>query len=217
MYQVCIFDLDGTLCDSVESIACCANKVMRELGRKEAAAEEYYYFVGEGVDMLIRRLLQFGGDEECALFDEAKKRYMKYFETDCLYHVVPYEGIVETLKGLKEKGARLAVLSNKPHENTKKVIESVFGAGLFDWVQGQTPEIPRKPDPAGAFAVAEKLGVQPEDCLYVGDTGTDMKTGSSAGMYTVGVLWGFREEPELWENGADCVITKPQQLLEIYR
>lgn len=216
MYQACIFDLDGTLCDSVESIAYCANKVLRELGRKEGSLADYKRFVGDGVDVLIRRLLKFGGDEDCILFEEAKKRYMKYFETDCLYNVIPYEGIVETLHELKSRGARLAVLSNKPHENTKMVIESVFGTELLDCILGQTPEIPRKPDPSGAFLVAQKLGVEPERCLYVGDTGTDMKTGTAAGMYTVGVLWGFRGEPELLENGADQIIGRAQELLDIY-
>lgn len=217
MYQACIFDLDGTLCDSVESIAYCANRVMRELGRKEGTLADYKIFVGDGVDVLIQRLLRFGGDEECTLFDEAKRLYVKYFAVDCLYHVAPYAGIVETLKALRENGARVAVLSNKPHENTRTVIESVFGADSFDWVQGQMPAIPRKPDPKGALLVAKELGVKPEDCIYVGDTGTDMKTGTAAGMYTVGVLWGFRDEQELLENGAHRVIAGPEELLEIYR
>ena len=166
---------------------------------------------------LWEKQLRMGGDEEGRLLNEVKKRYTEYFKTGCLYHVVPYEGMVETLQELKAAGVRLAVLSNKPHVNTKSVIETVFGTELFDWIQGQTPEIPRKPDPAGVFRVLEKLGVQPQDCLYVGDTGTDMQTGTAAGLYRVGVLWGFREEKELRENGADRVIARPQELLEIAR
>ena len=216
-FKACVFDLDGTLCDSVESMADCANHTMRDFGLREATVQDYKVFVGDGVDMLIKRLLRFAGDEEGVHFEEVKKRYMEYFDKGCLYHVKPYSGITETLKELKAQGARLAVLSNKPHENTKAVIRSVFGEGIFDWVQGQSDAFPRKPDPAGALYIAEQFGVKPEECMYMGDTGTDMKTGTSAHMYTVGVEWGFRDAEELWENGADVVVKSAEELADIYR
>ncbi len=217
MYRACIFDLDGTLCDSVESIAHCANRVMREMDMREASLEDYKVFVGDGVDMLIRRLLHFGGDIDAARFEETKRRYLEYFLTDCMYHIAAYPGVKETVEELKKRGFRLGVLSNKPHINTRNVIAGVFGEELFDWVQGQTEERPRKPDPAGALYLADKLGVRPEECLYVGDTGTDMKTGKGAGMYTIGVLWGFRGRKELEETGADRVIEYPSELLNCYK
>lgn len=215
-FQLCIFDLDGTLCDSVESIATSANRAMRDFGLREAAVSDYKIFVGDGVDMLIRRLLHFAGDLEETHFEEVRERYLEYFETGCLYHVTAYPGIKEALRKLKAQGARLAVLSNKPHENTRNVVETVFGPGVFDWVQGQTGQFPRKPDPAGALYIAKELGVKPEACMYMGDTGTDMQTGKAAGMYTTGVLWGFREEEELLKNGADAIVSHAEELPEIY-
>ena len=128
----------------------------------------------------------------------------------------PYPGIPEVLKRLKGEGAKLAVLSNKPHENTVKVIEKTFALDTFDLVQGQSDLFPRKPAPDGALYLAERLGVLPEECLYVGDTGTDMKTGRGANMYTVGVLWGFRDREELERDGADQVIAQAGELADIY-
>lgn len=217
MYQACIFDLDGTLCDSVESIAYCANRALRELGLREASLEDYKIFVGDGVDMLVHRLLRVNGDEKELHFTELKEKYMEYFREGCLYHVTPYPGILETLKELKELGAGLGVISNKPHANTVNVIHQVFGEEIFDWVQGQTEELPRKPDPKGALYTAQMLKAEPKNCLYVGDTGTDMKTGTAAGMYTVGVLWGFRGREELEADGAMTVIGDPRDLSGIYR
>ncbi|MCI8557310.1 MAG: HAD family hydrolase [Lachnospiraceae bacterium] len=216
MYRACIFDLDGTLCDSVESIAYCANHALRDLGMKEASLEDYKIFVGDGVDMLVRRLLRFNGEESDRQFDVLKEKYMGYFLDGCMYHVVPYPGIPEALRELKGLGAKLGVISNKPHANTLNVIEQVFGEGVFDWVQGQTKDMPRKPDPAGALYTAKKLKVLPGECLYVGDTDTDMRTGTAAGMHTVGVLWGFRDRKELEETGAKEIIAEAGMLPGIY-
>lgn len=217
MYQACIFDFDGTLCDSVESIAVCANHALRDLGLKEVSLADYKLLVGDGVNMLVKRLLCRNGKESQELFDSLKARYMEYFQEGCRYHVTPYPGIVELLEELKGLGAKLGVISNKPHANTVDVIEQVFGDEIFDWVQGQTKEIPRKPDPAGALYTARRLGVSPKECLYIGDTGTDMKTGTAAGMYTVGVLWGFRDRKELQETGAMEIVEEPSQLGRIYQ
>ena len=109
----------------------------------------------------------------------------------------------------------MAVLSNKPHENTEKVVYTLFGENLFSLVRGQSPGVPRKPDPLGALLEAETLGVKPEECLYIGDTATDMQTGNRAGMKTVGVLWGFRSREELEESHAAHIIGKPQELLDL--
>ncbi|MCI8376428.1 MAG: HAD-IA family hydrolase [Lachnospiraceae bacterium] len=217
MYRACIFDLDGTLCDSVESIAYSANHALRDMGLKEASLEDYKIFVGDGVDMLVRRLLQFNKREQEPLFDELKERYLGYFLEGCKYHVTPYPGILDLTRELKAMGAKLGVISNKPHANTVDVIHQVFGEDIFDFVQGQTKELPRKPDPAGALYTARRLGVDPKECLYIGDTGTDMKTGRAAGMYTVGVLWGFRARQELEKTGALEVIGEPMELCRIYR
>ena len=214
MIRACIFDLDGTLCDSVVSIGSCVNHVLEEFGFAPVEMERFYYFVGDGVHQLIVRTLNYVGADP-SLTESVKKRYLERFREECLYEVHPYEGILDLLEALKKRKILLAVLSNKPHENTKRVIETIFGDRVFDLVQGQQEGIPRKPDPAGALREAELLGVTPRECLYVGDTGTDMRTGKSAGMHTVGVLWGFRDRQELMENGADRIVGEPMELLEL--
>ena len=125
---------------------------------------------------------------------------------DPLYHVEPYPHVIESLHALKDKGIKIAVFSNKPHESAVNVVETIFGKGLFDHVQGQTDRIPIKPDPAGVYEILKKIGVKKEECLYFGDTNTDMMTGHNAGLYTVGVTWGFRPRAELEEYKADCII-----------
>ena len=131
-----------------------------------------------------------------------------------MYKVEPYEGIRELLTALKERGIRLAVLSNKPHERTKEVISTIFGDECFDVVRGQMDGVPKKPSPEGVFKILEELSLNAEDILYLGDTGTDMQTGKSAGAFTIGALWGFRQKEELIENGADAIIENPLQLLD---
>ena len=121
MYRCCIFDLDGTLCDSVESIAWSGNQMLADLGMRQVSLEDYKVFVGDGVDVLMRRLLRFGGDEEGVRFEEAKRRNMEYFKEGWLYAVQPYPGIPEALGGLEKQGGKQAGLANKPHGNTKEV------------------------------------------------------------------------------------------------
>lgn len=214
MKKAVIFDLDGTLTDSLESIKVSADKAVGEFGFGPYTREQYKYFVGDGADTLIARCLQAGGDKSLAYFDRAFVEYQKIFEEYCMYQVVPYDGIRELLAALKERGIQIAVLSNKPHERTKDVIYTIFGEGYFDIVQGQTEEIAKKPSPKGVFRILEQLHLTAEDILYLGDTGTDMQTGKAAGAVTVGALWGFREREELLKNHADYVIEKPLELLQ---
>ena len=154
------------------------------------------------------------GDTELTHYEEVRRIYRKKFDEDPLYKVVPYEGIKEMLKELKKRGMRLAVCSNKPHVAAVKVIEKMFD-GYFDFVIGQSDSIRRKPAPDGPLKAASEFGVSPSECMYVGDTKTDMETGTAAKMHTVGVLWGFRDREELESNGAEKVAEKPQDLLYI--
>lgn len=130
-----------------------------------------------------------------------------------MYHVKPYEGIPETLDALKQAGIKIAVFSNKPHERTVDVVETLFGKDYFDEILGQADDRPKKPSPNGVFYLAEKLGVEIQDIAYVGDTSTDMMTGKSAGAWTIGVLWGFRGRDELEKYKADVIIDKPSDIL----
>ena len=212
MYKVGIFDLDGTLADTVDSMAYSANLALRELGFPEQPAERFKNFAGDGAKELVKRCLAASGDEAYSHFEDMQRLYRMYFSKYCMYHVKPYDGILPLLDVMKQKGLKIAVLSNKPHAQAIDVVESIFGKGYFDYVQGQTDAIPRKPNPIGALHIAEHFGVGTSDCLYLGDTNTDMKTGKAAGMFTVGVLWGFRNRRELEENHADLIVGHPSEI-----
>lgn len=213
MKKAVIFDLDGTLADTIASITYCGNLALSRFGLSSFGEEDYKHFVGDGAAMLIRRALLAAGDERLEHFDEVYETYLEIFAKDCMYQVKPYEGICALLEELKRLSVRIAVLSNKPDRDSLRVVEALFGKGYFDFVQGQRADIPRKPDPAGVYRIMEAFVLPAGDFLYVGDSGVDMKTGRAAGIFTVGVLWGFRDREELVENGADAVISKPLELL----
>lgn len=214
MYKAVIFDLDGTLMDTVESIATAGNLALEECGLKPQPVANYKYYAGDGADELLHRALADAGDIKGVNFHKVKKIYHGYFKDTCT-KAEPYEGICDMLSALKEKKIKLAVLSNKPHARTLDVIYKTFGYDIFDEVQGQQDGIERKPSPTGAFQICKNLEVKPEECIYVGDTNVDMLTGTSAGMYTVGVLWGFRDREELLENGAMQLIEHPKELISM--
>ncbi|HJD31481.1 MAG TPA: HAD family hydrolase [Candidatus Eisenbergiella stercorigallinarum] len=213
MKKAVIFDLDGTLADTIASIAWCGNRALARFGLPSFTEAEYKRFVGDGAAMLVRRALLAAGDGKLSRFDEVYQEYRDIFSRDCMYQVKPYEGIVPLLSELKKRGIRIAVLSNKPDADSRHVVEELFGKGYFDHVQGQAEGIPRKPDPAGVYRIMEAFGMRAEDFLYVGDSCVDMRTGKAAGLFTVGVLWGFRNRAELEENHADAVIARPEELL----
>ena len=206
MIKACIFDLDGTLTRTQESIARPINMTLKYYGLPEQPVEDYNYFAGDGIKNALERALKAAGDTEAAHLEEGLPMCRKWMNEDPLYHVEPYPHVIESLHALKDKGIKIAVFSNKPHESAVNVVETIFGKGLFDHVQGQTDRIPIKPDPAGVYEILKKIGVKKEECLYFGDTNTDMMTGHNAGLYTVGVTWGFRPRAELEEYKADCII-----------
>jgi len=214
MKKAVIFDLDGTLSDSINSIKYCSDWALAPYGIGPFTVKQYCYFIGDGAANLIKRALKAGGDTELEHFEEAFARYKEIFREHCMYQVVPYQGIPELLKALKESGIKITVLSNKPHAETIRVVESLFGEGYFDMIQGQKEGTAIKPSPEGVFQILEQLSLKPEDILYLGDTATDMKTGKAAGAFTVGALWGFRARQELEESHADAIIGHPLQLLE---
>ena len=212
MKKAVVFDLDGTLSDSLVSIAYCANRALEAFGLVPFETDRYKYFVGDGAAELIRRVLRGQATDRMDLYEQVKAEYDRLFAVDCMYQVKPYDGIPELLALLKERGIKITVLSNKPHPNTCKVIHDLFGDDLFDVVQAQTGEIRKKPSPDGVFLISEKLGIPVSEMLYVGDTNTDMQTGKNAGAFTVGVLWGFRDRAELEANHADAIIAHPREL-----
>ncbi len=215
MIKGCIFDLDGTLADTVESIARAINQALKQEGFQERLVAEYNYYAGDGMNMAVERALKTAGDEKLEHLEAAILTARACFSEEPLYHVKPYKGIVDTLEVLKQRGLKLAVLSNKPHVQAVEVVEAIFGKGYFDVIQGQEEGVPRKPDPTGAFRIAKGWDARPKECMYIGDTNTDMKTGTAAGMHKVGVTWGFRPQKELEDGGADFIVHKPAELLRV--
>ncbi|MBP3421519.1 MAG: HAD-IA family hydrolase [Lachnospiraceae bacterium] len=209
-----IFDLDGTLTNTLKSIWKSANLALADVGLPTFEVDRYRYFVGDGVDELVRRALMANGDEELVYFEQVRERYLYHFEKYVNYEVKPYDGICELLATLKERGILMAVNSNKPHERTVEVVEEIFGKGTFDMLVGQCEERARKPAPDGVLHIMDKLRLTPDEVVYLGDTCVDMQTGKSAGVYTLGALWGFRDRQELEENHADAIIEHPMEVLD---
>ncbi len=214
MIKLCIFDLDGTVLDTVKTIAYYGNYALSKHGIDPIDVKEYNYFAGNGAVNLIKRALRFRNALTDETFEKVFADYNAAYNADTSYLTAPFAGIQETLNAIKAQGIKMAILSNKPHFATCGVITSLFGEGYFDCVYGQRENVPIKPDPTAVFQIMEEMDAKAEECLYIGDTGTDMKTGKNAQLCTVGVLWGFRGKDELLESGADTIIEKPEQLLD---
>ena len=212
MKKLYIFDLDGTLLDTIKTIAYYGNFALKMNGFEEISVEEYKYFAGNGAKTLIERMLKYHKVEDNKVINKVFKDYNEAYNKDTTYLTTIFDGLKDTLDKIKKEGAKIAVLSNKPHCATVSVTESLFGRGYFDLIFGQRENIPLKPDPYGVYEIMKTLNVKKEECVYVGDTSTDMETGKRAGIYTVGVLWGFRDEEELLKYGADRIIKKPKAL-----
>jgi phosphoglycolate phosphatase len=218
LYKACIFDLDGTLANTLNSIAFFANDALKKCGYGTIEVEKFRYLVGNGADLLMHRMLDMVCGKGCYTEDEVRKLrkvYDNLYESDPTYMVTNYDGMHAAVAALKRRGIKTAVLSNKPHNCTEAVIGALFESGTFDACYGQRSQVARKPSPEGALLIADELGVEPKDCLYIGDTNTDMKTGAAAGMDTVGVLWGFRDRRELEENHAKYIVENPKEIEKI--
>lgn len=213
-YKCCIFDLDGTLVDSIHALTYCTNLTLARFGLGPLSEEQMKNIVGDGYRTQMKRSLIASGDTELVHYDAILPVYLEIFAKNCLYEMRAYDGIMELLNTLKEKGIKIAVVSNKPHAQAVDTVEAVFGKGYFDAIIGEGEGIPKKPDPKGALTAAKRLGAKPEECMYFGDTNTDMLTGRNAGMTVVGVLWGFRTEGELREYAPDHLIRRPQEILD---
>ena len=212
--KLVIFDLDGTLTDSLASIWKTTNTVLEAFGLERYEKDPYRYFVGDGAATLVERAFAGRGVTDPQILQRAKERYRIEFEKYCMFEVVPYPGITDLIGYCKKKGILISVNSNKPHERTIEVIETVFGKGTFDYIVGQSSGREKKPSPDGVNYILKMAGVSKEETVYLGDTSTDMKTGHAAGVFTVGALWGFRDEKELREHQADALIEKPMELVK---
>ena len=215
MFKACIFDLDGTLANTLPTLVHFVNRALSECGYPTLESDCIRMLVGSGADKLMRDSLTAsnGGYTEDQV-QALRRAYDNGYDNAPMYLTEVYDGMRETLAKLKEHGLKLGVLSNKPHYLTAQVVQSLF-PDVFDVCYGQRAEVARKPAPDGALLIASELGVLPEECLYLGDTGVDMETGHAANMTTVGVLWGFRPESELINHNADHIIGHPSEILSL--
>lgn len=209
-----IFDLDGTLIDSLADIANSANDVLKSLGYSDHPLSAYKTFIGDGVATLFSRALPTNHRDERTLA-RCIEGFQETYQQGWNIQTRLYDGIAELLDGLVKRGLDLAVLSNKPDPFTKACVAEFCAAWPFRVVLGARAGIPNKPDPTSAFEIARRLDCRPEEILYAGDTSVDMVTAVRAGMYAVGVSWGFRGVDELQSAGADAIADRPSRILNL--
>lgn len=209
--QAVIFDLDGTLLNTLDDLADSTNRVLTRHGYPTHPTEAYKHFVGDGIDKLVFRVLPPEKRAEknvSACVHALRDHYGRHWKNQTKL----YDGIEDMLSELSRLGIKLAILSNKPHHLTEITVSHYFANWNFAEVAGAIDDIPKKPDPAGAIRIIDKMKIAAENFLYVGDTNTDMKTANGAGVFAIGALWGFRTESELLKSGAKAVISKPAEL-----
>lgn len=208
------FDLDGTLLDTLDDIASCANLVRAELGLPPHAPDAYRHFVGDGLTELLKRAFPARALRGSGLRARAR-RFEALYEEHSLDETRPYPGVARMLDGVARRRLPMAVVSNKPQRFTEECVARLLARWRFVVVRGARPRVPLKPDPAGPLAAARAMGIRPADILYLGDTGVDMQAAAAAGMRAVGALWGFRDAQELERFGARVLIRRPAELLRL--
>ena len=210
MIKLIIFDLDGTLLNTIDDIAISLNKALTVYSLNTHSVDVVKQMVGNGVDKLISRAI---GEEEC-LFDEVKKYYLEDYNKNCSNNTKPYDGILKVLNEFKLQGIKLAVLSNKPHVDTIKVIKNYFGNNIFDVVLGKTDYNRIKPYPDGVNEIKNKLNIN-DNIVFVGDSDVDIMTAKNSNVKSIAVLWGFRTIQQL--PNADYYASSCEDLLNIIK
>jgi phosphoglycolate phosphatase len=213
-YNGIIFDLDGTLVNSLEDIATSMNLVLEDNRFPTHDLQAYKHFIGNGIRTLVRRALPETEREE-GLVDQYYNSMLELYHKNCLNTTKPYDGIPELLNELTSRGIKMAVLSNKADEITKTIVSDLLNKWHFEVITGLRAEEHKKPNPFVAISISKSFGILPEKIIYIGDTAIDMQTANNAGMYAVGVLWGFRSKEELVSNGAKFLLNHPLDLLNI--
>lgn len=214
MIKLCVFDLDGTIADTVSTIEYYANGALRAFDLPPIEREKYKVLVGDGALTLAERMMKEVGCSDKEILKKVYEKYVSDYDKDFMYLTTVYDGLCETVDALLEKGIKIAVLTNKPEFTAIKVVDILLG-NRVDLVIGNAKERPKKPDPTALFEILEHFNVSGDECLYIGDTSTDMKTGNGGSCRTVGVLWGFRDRAELEEANAAFIIEKPAEILDI--
>lgn len=212
MFDHIIFDLDGTLLNTIDDLAAAGNYVCAFRGWPVHTVDAYKHMVGNGIPKLVERFAPAGTAGDALA--QATAQFSAYYDAHKEDRTAPYPGVPELLAALKGLGAHMAVLSNKAHFLAGPVVERYF-PGVFEYVQGALPDVPLKPDPTLLRRIMEELGASPERTLFAGDSDVDVRTGKNGGLTAVGVLWGFRDRAELERAGADHIIERPEQMLAL--
>ncbi len=211
-YKAAIFDLDGTLIDSLADLADSANEMLAGFGFPRHDLDKYRYFVGNGSRKLIERCLPAEKVADSAFVDEALAKYKLCYDRNLTHKTVCYEGIMDMLTALQAKHIPLGICTNKHQSAADIIVDKLFPKDVFVSVIGDCKDMPRKPDPKKVLLIAAKMGVKPADVAYFGDTSVDMDTANNAGMLPIGVTWGFRPQEELVEHGAKILLDTPMEL-----
>ena len=210
-----LFDLDGTVNDTVTDLAVSVNYALNKNGLPTHPVDAYKLFAGNGMRVMVQRAMP-DGQKEGELYEQVVADYAEYYALHSMDNTKPYDDVPELIDEIKKLGYKTAVVTNKPDVQAKPLIAQML-PGKFDVVIGQMDGVPAKPDPAMPLLAMKELGVTPEECVFVGDSGVDILTGLNSGAYPVGVLWGFRGREELLENGAKELISKPLELLDVLK
>ena len=213
-YRCVLFDLDGTLVDTIADIAISMNRALESRGFPARKEEEYSALVGRGIRNLARDCLP-PGERSGQHIDQVTEAASRFYQEKPVVHSRPYPGIPELLAALSRLKVRCAVLSNKPDAVTRLVISGLFPPGSFDLVQGEIPGVPRKPDPSAAWDILVSLGCTPRETVFMGDSEVDMETARNIGCFPLGVSWGFRSPELLQKAGAARIIQRPEELLSL--
>lgn len=212
MFKLAVFDLDGTLINTLDDLADSVNYALSANGFKTHELPAYRNFLGYGPFELVKKAA--GEHNPLSVLDKVQADFLKYYAENSENKTRPYDGMTETLTALKENGVILAVFSNKLHPATVRLTEYFF-PGLFTVAFGFREGVPAKPNPAGMHEILKLTGTDKSSCIYFGDSDVDVITGKSAGVFTVGVAWGFRGEDELRETGADKIIHNPREIFNL--
>ncbi len=215
MIKAVLFDLDGTLVNSLDDLANACNYALEQNGFPTHETEKYKYFVGNGIPNLIKRILPENSRQEETLAKVSAKFY-EHYSVHYADNTCTYKGLPELVSNIKKQGIKVAVVTNKADAPANEVVNRLL-PNTFDLVYGQREGIPTKPDPTLTLMAMEELGVEPKECIFIGDSGMDVATGVNSGAVPVGVLWGFRKAEELLQNGARYLIDAPEKLLDIIK
>ncbi|MFI3239652.1 MAG: HAD family hydrolase [Bacteroidales bacterium] len=214
MKKLAIFDLDGTLCSTLEDICNAANYALRTNGFPEHKLLMYSFFIGNGAGKLMLRILPEGHQNESNV-QQLRKDFVEYYDKHCMEHTFAYDGVVQLLEELSAMGVKLAVASNKYQEAVEKMILAMFPNIKFDVILGNKVGYPLKPDPSILFNVIEQIDIPKKDTIYIGDSGVDMEAANRAAIDSIGVTWGYRQRNELILNRATYIVDSVSQIKDI--